>query len=156
LLHPIGADPIKLRTSLYDDDVTLFLRPIPADVANLQQLLQHFGMATCLCTNIHKSENIPIRCEDMDIHVIMGEFQARICDLPCKYLRLPLCIDRVKQEDEQLLVAKVATKLPSWKGRLLNKASRLTLVHSVLTSIVIYHMTMFPLSKWVIKTIDGI
>jgi hypothetical protein len=60
LLHPIGADPVKLRTNLYADDVVLFIRPIPADVAKLQQLLQHFGTAIGLCTNIHKSEIIPI------------------------------------------------------------------------------------------------
>jgi hypothetical protein len=60
LLHPIGADPVKLRTNLYADDVVLFIRPIPADVAKLQQLHQHFGTAIGLCTNIHKSEIIPI------------------------------------------------------------------------------------------------
>jgi hypothetical protein len=35
LLTPIGALPIKMRTSLYADDVVLFLRPIPSDVYNL-------------------------------------------------------------------------------------------------------------------------
>jgi hypothetical protein len=60
LLHPIGANSVKLRTNMYADDVVLFIRPIPADVANLQQLLHHFGTATSLCTNIHKSEIIPI------------------------------------------------------------------------------------------------
>jgi hypothetical protein len=36
LLHPIDADLIKLRTSLFVDDATLFIRPIPDDVENLQ------------------------------------------------------------------------------------------------------------------------
>lgn len=36
LLHPIGADLIKLRTSLFVDDATVFIRPIPDDVENLQ------------------------------------------------------------------------------------------------------------------------
>jgi hypothetical protein len=35
LLHPIGADPIKLRTSMYTNDAALFIRLLPADVANL-------------------------------------------------------------------------------------------------------------------------
>jgi hypothetical protein len=65
---------------------------------------------------------------------------AKICDLPCKYLGLPIRIDQIKREDEQLLVDKVAAKLPSWKGRLMNKAERLALVNSVLMSIVIYHV----------------
>jgi hypothetical protein len=32
--------------------------------------------------------------------------------------------------------------LPRWKGRLLNKAGRLTLINSVLSSVVIHHMTV--------------
>jgi hypothetical protein len=39
LLTPIGADPVKMRTSLYVDDAVMFLRPIVADVENLQALL---------------------------------------------------------------------------------------------------------------------
>jgi hypothetical protein len=90
LLHLIGADPIKMQTNLYADDVALFLRPHAIDVANLHQLLHHFGTATGLCTNFTKSEIIPIWCDGLDVHEILGEFQAKIGELPCKYLGLPL------------------------------------------------------------------
>jgi hypothetical protein len=56
----------------------------------------------------------------------------------------------------QLLIDKVVGKLPKWKGRLLNKSGRLTLVNSVLSTVVLYHMAVFPLSKWAIKRIDRI
>jgi hypothetical protein len=156
LLHPIGADPVKMRTSLYADDIALFLHPHVIDVANLQQLLHHFGTATGLCTNFTKSKIIPIWCDGLDIHEILGDFQAKISELPCKYLGLTLQTSRIRREDEQNLVDKVATKLPKWKGRMVNKVGCLTLVKSVLSSIVTYHMTVFPLSKWAIKRIDRI
>jgi hypothetical protein len=35
LLHSIGADPVRLRTSMYTDDTAIFLKPIAADVSNL-------------------------------------------------------------------------------------------------------------------------
>jgi hypothetical protein len=73
-----------------------------------------------------------------------------------KYLGLPLQIGRLKREDEQVLVDRVVGKLPRWKGWLMNKSSRLTLVNSVLSSIVLYNMTVFTLSKWAIKKIDKI
>jgi hypothetical protein len=151
LLHPIGADLVKMRTSLYVDDDALFLRPIASDVANLQHLLHSFGKAIGLCTNILKSEIVRITCEDIDIPTILGDFQARITAMPCKYLGLPLRIGRIRKEDEQILIDKVAGKLPGWKGRMLNKTGRLTLVNSILSSIVTYHMTVFPLSKWTIN-----
>jgi hypothetical protein len=39
LLHPISAEPVKLRTSMYVEDTALFIRPKASDVENLQQLL---------------------------------------------------------------------------------------------------------------------
>jgi hypothetical protein len=39
LLHSIGADPVRIRTSMYADDTALFLRPHATDVHNLKSLL---------------------------------------------------------------------------------------------------------------------
>jgi hypothetical protein len=58
--------------------------------------------------------------------------------------------------DEQVIIDKVIVKLPKWKGGLLSKPGRLTLVNSVLTSVALYHMTVFPLSKWAIRRVDKI
>jgi hypothetical protein len=77
LLSPIGANPVKMRTSLYANVAVLFLQPIALDVSNLQQLLDHFGKATGLCTNFTKSEIFPIRCDNIDIPQVLGEFQAK-------------------------------------------------------------------------------
>jgi hypothetical protein len=111
LLSPIG-DPIKMRTSLYADDAMLFLRPLSSDVANLQYLLNQFGMATGLCTNIQMSEIFLIRCENLNLSEILGEFQVQQGSFSCKYLSLPLRIGRIRREDKHLLIDKVAEKLP--------------------------------------------
>jgi hypothetical protein len=55
--------------------------------------------------------------------------------------------------DIQPLIDNIAARLPAWKGKLLNKAGRLTLVRSVLTAIPIYFLTIFPLKKWALKRI---
>jgi hypothetical protein len=156
LLHPIGDDTIKIRTSLFADNTALFLRPLAIDVTHFQQLLQSFGNGTGLCTNVHKSQVFPIRCEGTDLPVILGPFQAILATFPCRYLGLLLRTRRIRREDEQILIDKVAAKLPSWKGRLLNQAGQLTLINSVLSSIVIHHMSVFQRSKWAIQKIDKI
>jgi hypothetical protein len=147
LLTPIGVGLIKMRTSLYADNAMLFMRPTSSDVANLRELLIHFGEAMGLHANTHKSEVFPIRCEGLDISRIVEQMQVKQGSLPCKYLGLPLRLGRIRREDEQVLVDKVAGKLPKWKGKLLNKSRKLILVNSVLSSVVLYHMTVFPLSK---------
>jgi hypothetical protein len=113
LLNPIGADLVCLRTSMYADDTALFIRPIAMDINHLQQLLHAFGLAIGLCTNILKSEILPIHCEDIDLSSVLRQFQATIIETPCKYLGLPLRLGRLQKEDEQALIDKVASKLPN-------------------------------------------
>jgi len=67
LLHSIGADPIKLRTSLYADDAAIFVRPVAQDMVNLRSILQSFDEATELFTNMQKSELYPIQCEATEL-----------------------------------------------------------------------------------------
>jgi hypothetical protein len=52
------------------------------------------------------------------------------------------------------LLDKIGGKLLGWKRKLMNKSARAQLVKSVLTIIVTYHATVFPLPKWLIKKID--
>ena len=54
----------------------------------------------------------------------------------------------------QPLLDKIGNRLPGWKGEMLSSAGRETLVKSVLTSQPIYHLTVFPTQKWLIKQID--
>ena len=44
--------------------------------------------------------------------------------------------------------------MAAWKGRLLNRAGRLRLVNSVLSSLPTYFLTVFKMPKWAIKRID--
>jgi hypothetical protein len=96
LLTPIGAGPIKMRTSMYANDAMLFLRPIATDVTNLQQLLQHFGATTGLCANIQKSLVFLIQCENINIPDVLGQFLVQQGHFSCKYLGLTLRIGKVK------------------------------------------------------------
>jgi hypothetical protein len=56
LLHPIGASLVQLRTSLYAHDTTLFLHLIASDVTHLNHLLESFGAATGLYTNVQNQK----------------------------------------------------------------------------------------------------
>lgn len=156
LLTPIGTDPSRIRTSLYGDDAEVFIRPTSHDLANLQLILDFFGEATGLKTNIQKTELYKIRCDELDLDNVLTRFGGQISCFPCKYLGLPLQIGRPRRADEQIIVDKIGARLPGWKGTLLSRAGRVQLVQSVLSSIPTYPMTVFPLLKWAIKKIDRI
>lgn len=52
--------------SLYADDVVLFLRPSAADIDITLDMLELFGNASGIKTNIQKSSVLPIQCKQED------------------------------------------------------------------------------------------
>jgi hypothetical protein len=60
-----------------------------------------------------KIRDRPHCCDGLDLPEILGPFQARLTDLPCHYLGLPLRLGRLRKDDEQVLIDRVATKLPN-------------------------------------------
>jgi hypothetical protein len=70
LLQPLARRPIHHRISLYADDVALFLQPAVADINLTLRMLQLFGEASGLKTNVQKSNVIPIHCSEDNMALI--------------------------------------------------------------------------------------
>jgi hypothetical protein len=83
-------------------------------------------------------------------------FPAAVKEFPCCYLGLPLHTKKLRKNDFLPLIDMVGSKLPSWKEKLMSKATRAQLVKSVLTSVVTYHATVFDLPKWLTKRVDKV
>ena len=119
-------------------------------------LLQLFGAAMGLRTNIQKSCVSPIQCSEDDLAMVQTHFPCEIQEFPCKYLGLPLSLKKLTRAQLQPLIEKVADHLPGWKADLLNRAGRATYVQSVLTSVLIYFATALELPPWCLKAVDKI
>jgi len=153
-LTPICNRKAKLRISLFADDAAIFLNPVSEEVQVVRNILDAFASVSGLTTNTSKSAAYPVKCEGLDLQHILESFQCPIKEFPCTYLWLPLHVKQVRRVDIQPLIDKVGKRLQSWKGKLLNRAGRLKLVNSVLTSIPTYYLTVFRLQKWAVKKID--
>ena len=154
LLTPINSRKATLRTSLFADDAAILLNPVRQEVTIVKQILNSFGAASGLITNTQKSAVYPIRCEGLSLQHIMEAFQCPIKSFPCTYLGLPLHTRQLRRVDIQPIIDKIGARLATWKGKLLNRAGRLRLINTVLTSLPMYHLTVFRLQKWAIKKID--
>ena len=62
LLHPLASRPLQHIVSLYADDVIMFLHPNESDIQLVLKILEIFGEASGLKTNVQKSSVYPIRC----------------------------------------------------------------------------------------------
>jgi hypothetical protein len=157
LLHSLEGAGVRNRLlNVGDCFMALFVKPIEDDLKCVRLILNCFGSASGLVTNMNKSYAIPIRCEE---HVVQEGCNVLRCSLaafPCSYLGLPISDRKLKRIDLMLWIDKIADRLPNWKARLLNLARRTTLVRFVLSAIPIYLLIAIKIPKWVIKSIDKI
>jgi hypothetical protein len=156
MLSPLKGRVATLRSSLYADDATIFLNPLAADVRLLKAILERFGLASGLRVNFRKSAAYPIRCGGFDVAAVLAPLGVPIAALPCKYLGLPLGTRQLRRVDWQALIDKIASRLATWKGKMMSTAGRLALLNAVLSSIPVYWISVHKLPVWVRKKIDSI
>jgi hypothetical protein len=142
------------RVSLYADDLVLFVTPTSRELEMVKAALNLFGMASGLFSNLDKSVATPLNCSEDEIQLVTATLGCRIEGLPCRYLGVPLSVKRLSRTDEQPLVDKVASRIPGWKGKLLNPAGRTALAQATLSAIPIHTSIAVCLSPWAIKAID--
>lgn len=147
MLSPINNRVAKSRTSLYADDAAIFVNPVKEEVHVIAQILDYFGHVSGLVTNRSKCAVYPIRCEEVDVSDIMEGFRCPLNAFPCNYLGLPLHFRTLHKVEIQPLIDKMANRLATWKGKFQNKAGRLKLLNTVLSSMPTYFLTVFPLKN---------
>ena len=100
-LHRLRGRGAHIRTSLFADDVAIFMNPIKEDILFLTNTLRNFGNVTGLIPNMEKRSFVPIRCKTLDLTDILQSFPAMISTFPLKYLGLPLSVHRLNRSDRK-------------------------------------------------------
>ena len=117
-------------------------------------ILQLFGNASGLMTNLQKSNILPIACQGLDLAFAVEPIGCQLAQFPCRYLGLPLSDGRLKRNDFQFLLDKFMKKLAGWKAKWISMAGRLTLVNVVLSALPAYQLIAIFHPKWLIRQID--
>ena len=141
---------------MYADDVALFLRPAANDITLILDILQLFGEASGLKTNVQKSSVLPIQCSDDSISAIQNLLPCEILSFPCRYLGIPLSLRKLTRDQVQPIIDRIADQLTGWKADLMTRAGRVVQVQFVLTSMVVYQLMATDLPTWALKAIDKI
>ena len=138
------------RMSLYADDVALFIRSEEEDLQITKELLQVFGEASGLQTNLQKSCVIPIHCDGEMVEIVNNTLQCTTTIFPITYLGLPISDRKLRRSDLMTWIEKIANKLPGWKASLMSLAGQAVLARFVLTAIPIYLLIAIKVPKWFI------
>ena len=153
LLTPVTGI-IGSRVSLYADDLVIFVAPVEEDLSTIRIVLQIFGQASGLFSNLDKSKATPIHCTEQDLARVQRILGCQAEGFPSRYLGVPLSVYKLKRSDEQPLVDRVANRIPGWKGQMLNVAGRTVLVKATLSAIPVHTSIALYLSPWAINAID--
>lgn len=85
--------------------------------------------------NFAKCSVFPIAYHNLDLESVLQGFGGDRGQFPCSYLGLPLSLRKPRRVEIQPLIDKMAGKLKTWKGKMLSRQGRLTLINSVLSSL---------------------
>jgi hypothetical protein len=154
MLSYLHANCATFRMLLYADDAVVFINPTANDLLATKHILQLFGEAAGLITNLDKTEYFPIRCQNINIGDIIG-LDQNVAAFPCSYLGLPLHFKKLPKSAIQSIVHKIGNRLPGWKRKLMTYPGRELLVKTILSSMPTHFLTVYKLPTWAAKDIDS-
>ncbi|GJT45478.1 retrovirus-related pol polyprotein from transposon TNT 1-94 [Tanacetum coccineum] len=122
---------LTISNFFYADDAFFVGKWVMSNIRTVVNVLKCFHMASGLKLNIHKSK-------------IMGvKFELKRSDM-----------SRISSWDE--VISKVSSRLSKWKLNNLSIGGRLTLIKYVLSSIPLYHMSIFRVPMGVLHSMESI
>jgi hypothetical protein len=125
---------------MYADDVVTFIGPTRGDLLACASIVDDFGVASGLRTNLAKCSIHPIRCSVEQVDLARSILGCEVASFPFKYLGLPLGLRKVTVAQLQPLVDNAAGRLQPWCANLLTRGGRTILVQTTLCAIPIHAM----------------
>jgi hypothetical protein len=138
LFQQLGVKSILHCTSLYEDDLVIFINPSTSDLELTHGIFELFEGASGLSCNVGKCQMVPIRCDEEQVALATGLFPCQVAEFPLKCLGIPLSIYKLLKTVLRPLVDRIAHKLLTWKGSLMHHSGRLSLIESTLSAMLVY------------------
>ncbi|GJS68656.1 putative RNA-directed DNA polymerase, eukaryota, reverse transcriptase zinc-binding domain protein [Tanacetum coccineum] len=153
-----GAKLHSLHVShlFFMDDVLLLGEWSSVNISNLVNLLNCFYKVSGLKHNLHKSNLFGIGVDPSEVSnsALVTGCQAQC--LPFSYLGLPIGSNMARVNSWVPIVNKFNNRLSRWKSSLLSIGGRSTLISSVLGSLEIYFLSIFPMPTQVNNSLEKI
>ncbi|KAL4296842.1 hypothetical protein GQ457_12G018520 [Hibiscus cannabinus] len=152
----IGKNAFEVSHLQFADDLILFCGASETQVRNVFRILKGFELAAGLKLNLKKTKLIGINMDKQKIDYWASLVKCQRDDFPCQYLGLPLGAKKNSLCLWDPIVDKFKTKLAGWKVKNLSFAGRVTLIKSVLNSLPVYYMSIFPMPAAVNSKISSL
>ncbi|RVW50079.1 putative ribonuclease H protein [Vitis vinifera] len=153
-----GSGPsLNISHLFFADDTIIFCEAKKDHLTYLGWILFWFEAASGLRINLAKSEIIPVgEVVEVEVEELAVELGCRVGTLPSQYLGLPLGAPNRAPYIWDGVEERVRRRLALWKRQYISKGGRVTLIKSTLASMPIYQMSIFRMSKVVVRRIEKV
>ncbi|GKV15257.1 hypothetical protein SLEP1_g26053 [Rubroshorea leprosula] len=152
----VGHGGFKVSHLQYANDTLLFGEATEENVWAMKGILRTFELVSRLKINFNKSLLIGIGVEEEWLHKMAWIMCCKKRNMPFKYLGIPIRGSCRKISFWKPLVEVFHKKLTTWKGRYLSLGGRITLINLVLSSLLVFWMSMYLIPKGTILSLDKI
>nr|GEU89314.1 RNA-directed DNA polymerase, eukaryota [Tanacetum cinerariifolium] len=146
----------QFHKGLKQDDVVFIGEWNNNNIQTLLSVFRCFYLASGLKINLHKSKLMGIGVSSNVVATAASLIGCSILTAPFNYLGVKVGsnMSRITSWDD--VISKFSSRLSKWKLKLLSIGGRLSLLKSVLTSISLYHMSIFKVPIGVLNHLEFI
>nr|GEU37394.1 reverse transcriptase domain, reverse transcriptase zinc-binding domain protein [Tanacetum cinerariifolium] len=119
-------------------------------------LLQCFHSVSALKINLQKSSLYGIGVNHREISNLASFTGCSPQQLPFTYLGIPVASKMPRIKEWNPIIEKFKKRLSKWKANMLSIGGRSTLITSVLGSLGVYYISLFPMPKQVNKRLESL
>ena len=140
------GEDLSISHLFYADDTLIFCEDDLEQLKFLSWILMWFEAMSGLKINLTKSEIIPIGPVN-NLVELASELGCNIGSFPTSYLGLPLGAKHKALGVWDSIEERYRKRLAAWKTQYISKGGRITLIRSTLSSLPIYHLSLFRMSQ---------
>nr|GFA40594.1 RNA-directed DNA polymerase, eukaryota [Tanacetum cinerariifolium] len=148
-------DTLTLSHIFYADDAIFIGKWERANVITIVRMLNCFFMASGLQINIHKRKLMGIGVSIEEVNAAANIIGCSTFSTPFTYLGFKVGMSSSRKKSWDEVIGKISAHLSKWKIKTLSIGGRHTLIKSVLTSLPLYHMSLYKAPLGVLHDLES-